>query len=286
MTHVISVMNMKGGVGKTTTTVMLGEFLAGEFAKKVLLVDMDPQVSLSITMLGEERWGLVRDAQRTLVPMFKDALDSGRPSGFDITTAVQRNASNVRAISDVDVLPSSPEVIDLQPHLAALSVARRSPVKVWDILGRGLEPIVDDYDYVLIDCPPSLDAMTKNALGASDGYVIPTIPDVLSTYGIPLLQEQVRSFAASAGIQPPEAMGVIITKHQKISPTHRHQIARLRHDRTLPPLLTPWVPETSKISGAAEFQQYPTLKTKYGPQNYAALWELAESFRQRVEEGE
>ncbi|SDB81475.1 chromosome partitioning protein [Raineyella antarctica] len=286
MTHVISVLNMKGGVGKTTTTVMLGEFLAAESGKKVLLVDMDPQVSLSITMLGERQWKLVKDGDHTLAALFREALDTARVGGFDIARAVYPNASNVKNVTDVDLLPLSPEVMDLQPHLDALSVAKRSSVKVWDILALGLEPILDDYDYVLIDCPPSLDVMTKNALRASDGYVVPTIPDVLSTYGIPLLQEKVTSFAAQAGIEAPEELGVIVTKHQKISPTHRQQIARLRSNRSLPPLLAPWVPETSKISGAAEFQEYPTLKTKYGATNYKGLWELTEAFRQRVEDGE
>lgn len=286
MTHVISVLNMKGGVGKTTTTVMLGEFLAAECGKKVLLVDMDPQVSLSITLLGERQWEYLRESGRTLAPMFRDALDTAKDPEFDIARTVYRDASNVKSITEVDLLPLSPEVIDLQPHLAALSVAKRSSVKVWDILANGIEPILDDYDYVLIDCPPSLDVLTKNALRASDGYIVPTIPDVMSTYGIPLLQEKVKEFTAEANIEPPAEYGVIITKHQKISPTHRQHIASLRSSRSIPPLLHPWVPETSKISGAAEFQQYPSLKTKYGSQNFSGLSELTEGFRQRVEDGE
>ncbi|WOP19298.1 ParA family protein [Raineyella sp. LH-20] len=287
MTHIISILNMKGGVGKTTTTVMLGEFLAGEHGKKVLLVDMDPQISLSITMLGERQWGLVNDAQRTLVPMFRDALDAGRRERrFDVFSAVQRNASNVKAIADVDLLPSSYDVIPLQRHLAVMSVAKRGTVKAWDILGPGIAPILDDYDYVLIDCPPSLEVMTMNALRISEGYVIPTIPDVLSTYGIPLIQEQVIDFAAEVGMTPPAELGVIVTKHLKNSPVHRGQLARLRNSHNVPELLSPWVPETSKIAGAAEHQPYATLKTKYGQANFPALLELSEAFRQRVEEGE
>lgn len=287
MTHVISVLNMKGGVGKTTTTVMLGEFLAGEFGKKVLLVDMDPQISLSITMLGERQWGLVNDAQRTMVPMFQDALHAGgQERRFDVLAAVQRNASNVATVVDVDLLPSSYDVIALQRHLAVLSVAKRGTVKAWDILGPAIAPILGDYDYVLIDCPPSLEVMTMNALRISEGYVIPTIPDVLSTYGIPLIQEQVKAFADEVGMRPPAELGVIVTKHQKNSPVHRGQIARLRNSHELPELLAPWVPETSKIAGAAEYQPYSTLKTKYGNTHFQGLWELTEAFRQRVEEGE
>ena len=74
MTHVISLLNMKGGVGKTTSTVILGEFLAGELGRKVLLVDMDPQISLSITMLGEKQWLLLNGNRFTLAQLFIDAL--------------------------------------------------------------------------------------------------------------------------------------------------------------------------------------------------------------------
>ncbi|QGF23023.1 AAA family ATPase [Raineyella fluvialis] len=286
MTHVISVVNMKGGVGKTTTTVMLGEFLAAEYGKRVLLVDMDPQVSLSITMLGELQWRLVRDAGHTAVAMFSDALDTAEVPRFDIARAVYRNASNVKAIHDVDLLPLAPDIIDLQPHLAALSVAKRSSVRVWDILHGALAPILPRYDYVLIDCPPSLDVMTKNALRASSGYLIPTIPDVMSTYGITLLQQKVGEFAEQAGIQRPAELGVIVTKHKLNSSVHTGQVARLRNHPTWPPMLTPTVPEANQIAGAAEYQQYSTLRMKYGQAHYADLAELTETFRQRVEEGE
>lgn len=286
MTHVISVLNMKGGVGKTTTTVMLGEYLAAECGKKVLLVDMDPQVSLSITMLGEYQWGLVRDAGHTSVAMFRDALDSAGVPEFDITRAIYRNASNVKSVHDVDLLPLDPDIIDLDAHLAALSLAKRPSIRVWDVLHRALAPVLPSYDYVLIDCPPSMGVLTQNALRASTGYVVPTIPDVMSTNGISLLQERVEQFAEEAGTPPPDELGVIVTKHKKNSSVHTGQIARLLNHPTWPTMLTPTVPEANQIAGSAEFQQYSTLRVKYGQVHHPILSELTETFRQRVEEGE
>lgn len=287
MPHVISVLNMKGGVGKTTTTVMLGEFLAGEFGKRVLLVDMDPQISLSISMLGEDHWTEVNEAGATLVPLFLDALLEGRRSTpqFDVERALQRNASNVQDVTTVDLLPSSYDVIPLQRHLAVMTVAQRSPQKAWDILGEGLAPVMSDYDYVIIDCPPSLEVMTMNALRISQGYVIPTIPDVLSTYGIPLVQEQVGAFAEEVGMPAPRELGVIITKFLRLSSVHRAQIARMRNDLDVPRLIEPYITETNRVAASAMDDGFPTLRSKYGWDNYRAMRQITDALRKRVEGG-
>ncbi|SDB81484.1 chromosome partitioning protein [Raineyella antarctica] len=285
MTHVISVLNMKGGVGKTTVTMMLGEFLAGEFGKKVLLVDMDPQISLSIAMLGESHWSQVNEANATLVPLFLDALIEGRRSApqFDVIKTRQQNASNVQDVTTVDLLPSSYDVIPLQRHLAVMTVARHSEIKAWDILGPGIAPIIDEYDYVLIDCPPSLEVMTMNALRISEGFVIPTIPDVLSTYGIPLVQEQVGAFAEEVGMEHPRELGIVINKYRMLASIHRSQIVRMRGDASLPQLFEPWIPETGRVSASASDEGFPSLRTKYGWDTYRAMKQLTEGFVRRVE---
>lgn len=286
MTHVISILNMKGGVGKTTTTMMLGEFLAGARNRKVLLVDMDPQVSLSIAVLGEKQWGQANRAHDTLATLFDDALNTGhRPPCFNVDTAIHTNASNVATVTDLDLLPGSHEVIALQAELMALSMATHRSVDVWNILGTGLAPVLHRYDYVLIDCPPSLEIMSKNALRMSEAYVIPTIPDTMSTYGIPLVQQQVRDFAQEEGIAAPRELGVVVTKYRKIA-VHHNTMAMLKNRPSAPRLFDPPVPEAGQIAAAAEYHQYPTLKTKYGTDHYRGLWELTEDFRQRVEEDE
>ncbi|GAA2183201.1 ParA family protein [Brooklawnia cerclae] len=287
MTHVISLLNMKGGVGKTTTTVILGEFLAGELGRKVLLIDMDPQISLSITMLGERQWVLLNDGGHTLAQLFTDALNEGDEPRFDLDTALQRNVSNVKDVANVDLLPSSLDIIPQLPHLEAISAAARSAdPPVWDMFREGIGPILDAYDYVLVDCPPNLGVMTASALRISEGYVIPTIPDVLSTYGISAVQREVKRFARTAGIPEPVEFGTIVTKHEKRSPVHRSQMARLKNDPAIPPLLHPSIPQNSKISGGVE-GPFKSLKGKYGARDcYDVLFDLTEAFRQRIEEGE
>lgn len=75
MARVIATINLKGGVGKTTTTAALGEFMAAEFGQRVLLVDLDPQTNLTTMMIGEERWRELNELGRTLATLFHRAVD-------------------------------------------------------------------------------------------------------------------------------------------------------------------------------------------------------------------
>ena len=82
MPHIFSTINLKGGVGKTTTTVALAEMLSGEFHKKVLVIDLDPQTNATTMLIGEERWGKLNKEGHTLAQLFKDALE---PSSKNFT---------------------------------------------------------------------------------------------------------------------------------------------------------------------------------------------------------
>ena len=77
MTHVFSTINLKGGVGKTTTTVALAEFLSAEMWKNVLVIDLDPQTNATVMMIGEEKWKNLNKNGHTIASLFNDALDPG-----------------------------------------------------------------------------------------------------------------------------------------------------------------------------------------------------------------
>lgn len=116
----------------------------------------------------------------------------------------------------VDLLPSSLKLIDLQERLITMPAGKyqtRNPV---NILRRGINEIVDDYDYVSIDCPLNLGYITLNGLRISDGYVIPTIPDFISTYGIPQIVTRMAEFLGEIenDISPIgfEEIGFVFTK--------------------------------------------------------------------------
>jgi chromosome partitioning protein len=262
MTRVIATINLKGGVGKTTTTAALGEFLAAEFGQRVLLIDLDPQTNLTTMMIGERRWQELNESGLTLAALFLEAVESVGMR-FDMDKAIQVNASPVNAVRGVDLLASSLDLMEIQEGLSYRQYAE--PHASWpvEVLRDAVAPVLNRYDYVLVDCPPNLGMLTLNGLRLADGYIIPTIPDILSTYGIPQLQSRVSAFAARTGHTIKE-LGLVITKYRSASSVHRAVIDQLQRDDRIANVVPAWIPEANQIAAAAESVDHRTLRGKYG----------------------
>lgn len=167
---VIALTNQKGGVGKTTTAVNLGVCLSKQ-GKKVLLVDADAQANLTMS-LGYPR---PDDLPISLATMMQDIIDD-KP--FDVQKGIMHHSEGV------DLLPSNIELSGLEVRLInAISRER--------VLTTCINEVKKNYDYVLIDCMPSLGMLTINALAAADSVVIPTQPHYLSAKGLELLLRSV-----------------------------------------------------------------------------------------------
>jgi len=163
---VISMCNQKGGVGKTTSTINLGAALA-EYGRKVLLVDLDPQGALSAG-LGVPHYELAHTVHNLMI----------EPRvGIDEVVIKTR-------VEGLDLIPSN---IDL----SAAEIQLVNEVGREQTLGRALRPVLEGYDYVLIDCQPSLGLLTVNALACSDGVIIPTECEYFSLRGLALLTDTV-----------------------------------------------------------------------------------------------
>ena len=117
MAKVIATISLKGGVGKTTVTAGLAEFMSAEFGQRVLLIDLDSQINLTTMMISEGRWFELNTNGRTLATLFADAVNGS--SNFDLDSAVERNVSPVKRVTTVDLLASS---LDLAGSMKDLSL--------------------------------------------------------------------------------------------------------------------------------------------------------------------
>ncbi|MFY9914398.1 MAG: AAA family ATPase [Nocardioidaceae bacterium] len=160
---VISMCNQKGGVGKTTTTINLGSSLA-EYGRKVLLIDFDPQASLSVG-LGVNP----NDLDTTIYHLMLD--NEIAPEEVVLHTSVP----------GMDLIPSNIDFAGAEMQLIN-EVAREQ------VLSRAIEPYLDAYDVILIDCQPSLGLLTVNALAASDGVLVPLECEYFALRGVALLK--------------------------------------------------------------------------------------------------
>ena len=271
---VISFINLKGGVAKTTTSVAVAEALASVHRKHVLLIDLDPQTNATINLIGEDEWKKRDEDGRTLAQMFNDRLDPNRPPMFSITKAIVHGASKIDGgISRLDLLPSSIEFIDIQEKLPFIAMQGNYEQNPQEILRQTLQPVIDRYDYVIIDCPPSLGIVTKNGLRISTHYAIPTIPDIVSTWGIFQIVTNIERFSDSIG-RPIKPLGIIATKVNGVNTLHSRMLPELRDGRLFkgkktdlkqPPLFETVIQEATATARGADYEaNVSTFKDKYG----------------------
>ena len=262
MTRVISVINLKGGVGKTTTTVGLAQILSVEFNKKILVVDLDAQTNATTMLIGEEKWMEVNKQKQTIAQLFYEGVYPRSEKIFDINRAILKGVSNIDEVKLVDMLPSSLDLIDIQEEVIKAPRGIFSVIRPVDLLDKSLRKIKQKYDYILIDCPPNLGVITRNGLKVSDVYIIPTVPDVLSTYGIPQIISRVNKFSKELEkeIKP---LGIVITKYREQSALHKRTVKELRKDRDCRVFETIFK-ENDNIANAAEYINKSTMRQKWG----------------------
>ena len=188
---VISICNQKGGVGKTTTSINLSAGLA-KLGKKVLAIDLDPQRNLSDT------FGYVPDASPTTVNEMLYFTAYGM--SCDYRACIRRNQEE-----GVDYIPATPSLASAPTVLAS---AKNGNMILATVLNA---PVFQEYDYILIDCKPSLDLLTTNALAASDGVVIPIEPEEYAVTGLADLMETIETTRQQLNHRL-DILGVLITR--------------------------------------------------------------------------
>lgn len=190
-TVVISVANFKGGVGKTTTCLNLGAGIALK-DKRVLLIDTDAQANLTES-LG---FNLSRDYQDYLSSYY-ESIKQGK----------KREIDPIRIKDNLHLVPASLDLANADSEYSGVGL------KDW-MLKKLLKDKKKDYDFILIDCPPSMGILTKNALSVSDFVLIPTLAEFLPTRGIKLFIDAVTRFVIKEGLNEEiKILGIVLTQH-------------------------------------------------------------------------
>jgi chromosome partitioning protein len=188
--RVITVVNMKGGVGKTTIVIALAETLAATDNASVLVIDLDAQASASYSIAGDQILTDLIQSGRTIDAYFEASLIYKQPIPF--MNLVLLNASNITHRSQ------TPLPISLLASSVNLRVTEREIVytltekgfgmnaiegQATKRLGTDLSSVKGEFNYIILDCAPGISAFTTAAVSLAELVIVPTIPDFLSTYG-------------------------------------------------------------------------------------------------------
>jgi chromosome partitioning protein len=220
---VVAVANQKGGVAKTTTVHTLGVALA-EAGRRTLVVDLDPQACLTFS-LGFD----------------PDALDRSVHDVFVRREPVASVSRPVPGVARLDLLPATIDLAGSEVHLLTRTGREH-------VLARALEPVADDYDHILIDCPPSLGVLTINGLTAADALVIPLQCESLSQRGVGQLLQTVADVQAfaNAGLA---VLGVVATMHDPRT-RHAREVLESMGTRYGLEVLAPPIPKSVRFAEA------------------------------------
>ena len=299
--QVISIINYKGGVGKTTLTANLAAELAYR-GKKVLLLDMDAQASLTFSFMSPDYWETNLKDSKTIKNWF-DCISGGESmiplSDLIVCPEQARNfLLHHNSSGRLDIISSHLGLINVDLGLAPLlgganmSQTKINYIKVHGKLRTGIREMASqEYDIVLIDCPPNFNIVTKNALIASDKILIPAKPDYLSTMGIDYLIGSVASLVkdfneyAASGVQTeeidPQILGVVFTmiqinRGQPIS-AQRGFIDRIKRQGDVP-VMQSYFRENKTIFADAPENGLPVVLNTYSSGTHSGIVEEIEQF--------
>lgn len=221
MAYIISTVNMKGGVGKTTLTVNLAASLAKDYQKRVLVVDLDTQISATLSLVSPHDFSKLRKEKRTLKHLVNDFIQPIDQKSLPIQDIIKPYIGNLKGL---DLLPGDLEIYDEYMvsevlHRKAMHLGKDNFEEVWNklekILVLGiLQPVMKDYDFIVLDCAPGYNLLTRSALVATDYYILPAKPEPLSLIGIQLLERRINQLRESYKNEDPlnlEMLGIAFT---------------------------------------------------------------------------
>ncbi|AFY69195.1 Cobyrinic acid ac-diamide synthase [Thalassoporum mexicanum PCC 7367] len=297
MGYVIASVNMKGGVGKTTLTVNIATCLAKLHRKRVLVVDLDTQISATLSMISPAEFAKLRKEKMTLRQLVRQSIHPV-DRRFAIQNIIQPHVCKVQGL---DLLPGDIDLYDEYivsetVHKQALQelnkeAGEKSFEQVWDefeqnLVKNILAPIVNSYDYVILDCAPGYNLLTRSSLLASDYYLLPAKPEPLSLVGIQLLErriERMRTKYQNTNSVNIQLLGIVFSMSGFLFMRryYKQVIKRVSEDYSAAQIFATRVPNDVDIAKAIDNYR-PVVVDSPGSNGAKAFMNLTKEFLQKL----
>lgn len=293
MAFVIATANMKGGVGKTTLTVNLATCLAKNHQKRVLIVDLDTQVSATLSLMPPADFAKLRTDNRTLRHLVHRAILSDKQLPHLVSEAIRAYVCNVKGL---DLLPGD---IDLYDEYLVSEMLHRTAVQhgqvdyqqVWNsfekaLVQRILQPVMKDYDFIILDCAPGYNLVTRSALLASHFYLMPAKPEPLSMIGIQLLERRIAKLRETHKDDTPvgiQLLGItfLLSGNLLTGRYYGQVMRRLNEDFSEAKIFKTRIPADVNVSKAVDAFM-PVVLSQPGSAGAKAFSALAQEFLQKL----
>jgi chromosome partitioning protein len=282
--HIVAIYNNKGGVGKSTLTVGLAEFLAANRKKRVLVIDLDIQTSSSRALLGPRLLAEAVKSRRTLAVLAGQVIETQSAVKSPDHYFTTRPASSVRgtALERIDVLvPDKAGILNLE--------AKLSPSRDTLILKNHLRPALRDLDFVLIDMPGNVkerDTLAVGGLVMSDFVLIPIEPNDIALNALPDTFDLIHHARNLGGNGHPAIIGMVLNKTDKRTQQFREKMPKILETANrgeLPPIFDNFLPDTPQLATATDgTHDFESLKDRFGTY-YDHVRKVARELEQRCE---
>ena len=214
MTDVLACVNLKGGVGKTALAVNFAA-RCGIQGLKTLMVDLDPQTNATFSCIGIDEWEQHAAKNGTVADLLGARHTSAEGAKRDVHSVLRK-----KVFKNVDLVPSHLDLFTVDLDLAP-AIGREFKLR------KALQPIQDQYEMIVCDCPPNLTIPTQNALAMSSHYIVPVSPDFLSGLGVGLLLSRVKKICEDLE-RALELVGIVISRVGRPAFHREETVATLR----------------------------------------------------------
>ena len=294
MVSIISTVNMKGGVGKTTLTVNLATCLAKYHQKRVLVLDLDSQISATLSLMSPHDFAQTRKKRKTLSYLIENIIQPNPYSKLEIFDII---CPSVCDIEGLELLPGDIELYD--EYLVSEMLHKEAKLQenlefeaVWNkfegsLIKKILEPVLEEYDFIILDCAPGYNLLTRSGIAASNFYILPARPEPLSIVGIQLLERRIaklkESHKASDDPLNINLIGVvfILSSGGLLSRYYNQVMRRVNSDFDPQQIFENTIPMDVNVAKAVDTFQ-PVVTAMPNTQGSKAFMKLTEEFLRKI----